>query len=402
VDEKRKTTGMSSGMTFLFAVAGAAAVGNLYWAQPLLNEIATELGLSLSLSGTLLTVTQLGYALGVLLLVPLGDVLNRRRFIPVVMVFAAIALFASGFAPTYQTLLPSLAAVGLTAVAGQLLLPLAGDLAHEHERGRVIGSIASGILTGILLSRTISGLVADTFGWRAIYIAAGAVTAGLAVLIVAKLPDDRPRPPLSYGKLLASIYSVVQRNNAAQVTLVLGACAFSVFTMFWTGLTFLLSAPPFSYSLTQIGLVGLVGLAGALAARRAGKLHDMGWSTPAAGLGLILTLASLAIAAAGSTSIVLILIAVLFIDIAIQGVNVLNQTRLFSIEPQSRSRLNTAFVVCNFIGGAIGSVLAGLLWQAGGWYLLTGGEAVIIIIGLIVWFLFRSTLRAVEATHDTA
>jgi predicted MFS family arabinose efflux permease len=139
VDEKRKTTGMSSGMTFLFAVAGAAAVGNLYWAQPLLNEIATELGLSLSLSGTLLTVTQLGYALGVLLLVPLGDVLNRRRFIPVVMVFAAIALFASGFAPTYQTLLPSLAAVGLTAVAGQLLLPLAGDLAHEHERGRTRG-----------------------------------------------------------------------------------------------------------------------------------------------------------------------------------------------------------------------------------------------------------------------
>jgi predicted MFS family arabinose efflux permease len=388
--------GMSRGMTLLFAVAGAAAVGNLYWAQPLLGEIATALNISLGESGTLITVTQLGYALGVLLLVPLGDSLNRGRFIPVVMGVSVLALLFSALAPSYRALIGGLAAVGLTSLSGQLLLPLAGDLARDDQRGQVIGTIASGLLIGIMLSRFISGLLADAFGWRAIYLAAAVVNLVFAVLLATKLPSDRRRVALPYGRLLTSTAGAVRSSRPVRATLAIGACAFAVFIMFWTALTFLLSSPAFSYSVTQIGLVNLVGLVGAFAAQRAGRLHDRGWSTHGTGAALALALVSLGIAAAGGTSIALVLLAVLLLNLAIQAVNVLNQTRLLTLRPELRSRLNTAFVFCNFIAGAAGSALAGVLWQAGGWLLITAGQAAIILVGLIVWTIQRGTLRAVE------
>ena len=357
-------TGMSRGMTLLFAVAGAVAVGNLYWAQPLLNEIAAGFDITLSQSGTLITVTQLGYALGVLMLVPLGDRVNRRRLIPILMGLSVIALLVSAMAPSYAALLAGLAVVGLTSLSGQLLLPMAGDLARDDQRGQVIGTIASGLLIGIMLSRFVSGMIADAFGWRAIYLASAVLNIIFAVLLASKLPDDRHRQALPYGRLLASIVGAVGTSRPVQVTLVLGACAFSVFMMFWTGLTFLLSSPVFSFSVTEIGLVNLVGLVGAVAAKRVGRLHDRGWSTRGTGAAFALALASLGIAAMGGTSIVLILISILLVNLSIQAVNVLNQTRLLTIRPELRSRLNTAFVVCNFIAGAAGSALAGLLWRA--------------------------------------
>ncbi|XNN88045.1 MFS transporter [Curtobacterium flaccumfaciens] len=184
---------MSTGRTLLFAVAGGAAVGNLYWTQPLLDDIASSLGTSASLAGLLVTLTQVGYAVGILLVVPLGDVLDRRRLIPWVLVASAVALLLAAIAPTFATLLVALALVGITTVAGQLLIPLAGDLADPAQRGRVIGTIASGVLTGILVSRTISGLVADAFGWRAIYALAAVVAVVLAVLLRRAIPEaSRP------------------------------------------------------------------------------------------------------------------------------------------------------------------------------------------------------------------
>lgn len=393
---------MSRVMTFLFALTSAAAVGNLYWAQPLLGEISAALHVSLAATGALITATQIGYAAGVLLLVPLGDALNRRRLIPLMMVLSSVALFASASSPGYPVLLASLCMVGVTTVAGQMLVPLAGDLARDDQRGRVVGSITSGILIGILTSRTISGLVAETFGWRAIFFLASATTFILAVCLAFLLPAERPRSRIPYGHLLLSIGKTVAAHRAIPPTLAISACGFGVFTMFWTGLTFLLSAPPFDFSVTQIGLVGLVGLAGALAAKRAGALHDHGWSTVTVGAALLLALFSLAVAAAGATSVILILLAVLLIDIAIQGINVLNQTRLFSVAPAARSRVNTAFVVCNFVGGALGSILAGILWQAGGWYLLVGGQGLLIVAALIVWTTSRATLSATELHRRSA
>jgi predicted MFS family arabinose efflux permease len=393
MDQKKTATRMSPGMTFLFALAGGAAVGNLYWAQPLLAEISAEMKVPIASTGALITATQIGYAAGVLLLVPLGDVMNRRRLIPIMMALSALTLLFSAIAPSYPTLVFSLVAVGATTVSGQLLVPLAGDLAADDQRGRVVGSIASGILIGILASRTISGFVAASFGWRAIYLVAAVSTLVMALCLAINLPANKPKTGMSYRALLLSVASTVRAHRSVQVTLVLGACAFGVFTMFWTGLTFLLSSPPFSYSVTQIGLVGLVGLAGAVAAKRAGKLHDRGWSIGGTGAALGLALFSLAVAAAGATSIALVLVAVLLVDIAIQALAVLNQTRLFAAAPEARSRVNTAYVVCNFSGGALGSVLAGILWDAGGWYLLTAGEGLIILVAVLVWAASRKTLN---------
>jgi predicted MFS family arabinose efflux permease len=383
---------MSSWLTLLFAIAGGAAVGNLYWAQPLLTEIAGSLEVSTGATGLLLTMTQIGYALGVLLIVPLGDTIDRRRLIPGLMICSAMALGASAMAPSFAVLLGTLVAVGLSTVSGQLLTPLAGDLAAPEQRGRVVGTVTSGLLMGILLARTISGLLTDALGWRAIYAAAAILMIVLAGIIGRNIPAERARSGLPYSQLLASVFKAVRQHRSVQVTLILGAVTFAVFTMFWTGLTFLLSSPPFSYSVSQIGLVGLLGVAGALAAQRAGRLHDRGWSMQATGAALALALCSLVVAGFGSTSLSLILAAVLLLDVAVPTVNVLNQTRLFSVDPSARSRLNTAFVASNFIGAAVGSTLTGLIWSHGGWIALTVAEAMLIAFAMIVWLTQRRLL----------
>jgi len=393
---------MTRGRTLLFAVAGGAAVGNLYWAQPLLDDIAADLGTSSASAGLLVTLTQVGYALGILLLVPLGDVVDRRRLVPGVLAASAVALLAAALAPGFATLLVALALVGATTVAGQLLIPLAGDLADPASRGRVVGTIAAGVLTGILLSRTVSGLVAEVAGWRSVYVLAAVVAVVLAVLLARAVPRLPRRERVRYPHLIASVVGVVRAHRAVRVTLVISASVFAVFTMFWTALTFLLSGAPFGYSTTAIGAVGLVGLAGAVAAQRVGRLHDRGWSVPVTGAALVLVLVSLVIAGLGARSIVVVLVAVLLLDVGVQAANVLNQTRLFAIDPAARSRLNTAFVTGNFAGGAVGSAVAGVLWNAGGWTAVTVGSAVLMGFATTVWAVHRrGALALPERTAST-
>lgn len=393
---------MTTGRTLLFAVGGGAAVGNLYWAQPLLDEIAADLHASSSLAGLLVTVTQVGYALGILLVVPLGDVLDRRRLVPGVLVASAVALLLAAVAPSFGALLGALGLVGLTTVAGQLLTPLAGDLADPAARGRVVGTVASGMLTGILVSRTVSGLVAQVAGWRAIYVVAAVAALVLAVLLRRAIPHLDRRDRVPYPRLIGSVFRAVAHHRSVQVTLVLGASAFAVFTMFWTALTFLLSAPPFGYSPAAIGLVGLAGLTGAVAAQRVGRLHDRGLSVPVTGAALALGLLSLVVAGLGARSIVVVLVAVVLLDVGVQAANVLNQTRLFAIDPAARSRLNTAFVTGNFIGGAVGSALASVLWGLGGWTAVTIGGAVLFGFALTVWAVHRRGALALPGGGDAA
>ncbi|MBA8989253.1 putative MFS family arabinose efflux permease [Curtobacterium pusillum] len=391
--------GMTRARTLLFAVAGGAAVGNLYWAQPLLDVIASSLGTSVALAGLLVTLTQVGYALGILLVVPLGDVLDRRRLIPGVLVASAVTLVFAAIAPSFPVLLVALALVGLTTVAGQLLIPLAGDLAEPASRGRVVGAIASGVLTGILVSRTVSGLVADALGWRAVYAIAAVAALVFAVMLRRVVPELDRRDRMPYPALIASVFRAVAAHRSVQVTLIISATVFAVFTMFWTALTFLLSAEPFGYSTTAIGLVGLAGLAGAVAAQRVGRLHDRGVSVPVTGAALALVLVSLVVAGLGSRSIVVVVVAVVLLDVGVQAANVLNQTRLFAIDPAARSRLNTAFVTGNFVGGSIGSAVASVLWNAGGWTAVSVGGAVLVGFALTVWAAHRRRGLVVTAAH---
>jgi predicted MFS family arabinose efflux permease len=390
---------MTRGRTFLFAIAAGAAVGNLYWAQPLLDFIAQDLQSSPAATASLVTATQIGYALGILLLVPLGDVLQRHRLIPVLLLCSAVALTACALAPSIGTLLAALGAVGLTTVSGQILTPLAGDLAEESQRGRVVGTVASGILTGILVSRTVSGLIADAAGWRAIYGLAAVVAVLFAVLLHRAIPPLPPKTAMAYPALIASVGTVIARERSVRWTLVLGATGFAAFTLFWTALTFLLSSPPYSYPVSVIGLVGLVGLAGAITAQRAGHLHDRGWSLPATGAAWVLALAAFALAGVGARSIVLVLLAVLLLDVAVQALGILNQTRVFSVSHEARSRLNTAYVVGNFVGGAIGSAAAAVLWSLGGWAAVCTAGAALSGFGLLVWALGRRSALVVAVTR---
>lgn len=380
---------MNRRLTFVFAVAGGAAVGNLYWSQPLLDFVARDLKTDPGSAGWLVTATQIGYALGVFLFVPLGDMVNRRILVPVALLCATVALILCAVAPTFPVLLSALALVGLTTVSGQILVPLAGDLADDASRGRVVGTVVSGILVGILASRTISGLIAGFAGWRAIYILAAMIAFALAILLHRAIPTLEPRTHLRYPALLASVFTIIGRERSVRWGLVLGGTSFGVFTMFWTSLTFLLSAPPFSFSVTVIGLFGLVGLAGAVTAQRAGRLHDRGLGLAGIGIGWVLILVAFGVAALGSTSVTVIIAAILILDIAIQGHNIMLQSRMFQADPGARSRINTAFVTNNFLCGAIGSGLASLLWSHGGWTAVTVAGMALSAFAFTVWFVGR-------------
>lgn len=376
---------MSRRLALLFAIAGGSAVGNLYWSQPLLDHIASELHTRTSAAGWLVTTTQVGYAVGAFLFIPLGDLLDRRRLVPLALLCVTAALLASAAAPTFAALLVSLSVVGLTTVSGQILVPLAGDLADDRSRGRTVGTVVSGILIGILVSRTVAGLVAGAAGWRAIYVAAAALSLVLAVLLFLAIPTLERRTALPYPRLLGSVFGIVRRERLVRWSLVLGGTQFAVFTMFWTSLTFLLSAPPFSFSVTAIGLFGLAGLAGAVAAQRVGRLVDRGLALPVIGIAWVLVLLSLVLAAVGRGSVVLIVVAILVLDVAIQGHSITVQSRMFLVDPRARSRINTAFVTTNFVCGAIGSGLASFLWGHGGWTAEMVAGAVLAGFALTVW-----------------
>ncbi|MFG1836933.1 MFS transporter [Micromonospora sp. NPDC049175] len=382
-------SGMSGHITFLFAVAAGVATGNLYWAQPLLSFIAGDLRTATATAGWLVTATQVGYAVGVLLLVPLGDVLDRSRFVPVMLLASAAALLLCALAPTIGVLLLALGVLGVTTISGQVLTPLAGDLAGDTHRGRVVGVVGSGTLTGILASRTISGFVASAAGWRTVFVLASVVAVLLAALLHRAIPPLPPRTRLSYPQLIASVGTVVRRERAARWTLVLAATGFAAFSLFWTALTFLLSGPPFRYPVAVVGLFGLAGLAGVLSGLHGGRLHDRGLSLPATGAAWVLALGAFVVATFAGRSVTLIIIVIIVIDVALQTQALLNRARLFALSPEARSRLNTALATGNFIGGAIGSAAGTMLWSAGGWAAVTITGAALCCFALTVWALGR-------------
>ncbi|MEV1155354.1 MFS transporter [Micromonospora chokoriensis] len=380
---------MSRRLTFLLAAAAGASIGNLYWAQPLLGFIAADLHAATATAGWLVTATQIGYAVGVLLLVPLGDVLDRRRFVPVMLLASAAALLVCAQAPTIEVLLLALGVLGVTTISGQILTPLAGDLAGDAHRGRIVGVVGSGTLTGILASRTISGLVADTAGWRVVYALAAVVTLLFAVLLHRAVPPLAPRTRLPYPQLIASVGAVVLRERAARWTLALAATGFAAFSLFWTALTFLLSGPPFRYPVAVIGLFGLAGLAGVLSGLHGGRLHDSGLSLPATGVAWVLALGAFVLAAFAGRSVVLVVVAIVMLDVALQTQALLNRARLFALSQVARSRLNTALAVGNFLGAAVGSAAAGIFWSAGGWTAVTIAGVGLSCLALAVWALGR-------------
>ncbi|WMF04537.1 MFS transporter [Micromonospora robiginosa] len=254
----------------------------------------------------------------------------------------------------------------------------------------------------MLASRTVGGLVADTAGWRALFVVAAVVAVLLAVLLHRAIPPLAPRTRMAYPRLVASVGAVVVRERAVRWTLVLAATGFATFSLFWTALTFLLSGPPFRYPAPVIGLFGLAGLAGVLAGLRGGRLHDRGRSLPATGVAWALALGAFVVAAFTGRSVVLLVVAVVMIDVALQTQALLNRARLFALSDEARSRLNTALAAGNFVGAAVGSAAATTLWAVGGWTAITITGAALCCLALTVWARGRRgplVVRVAGAVH---
>ncbi len=351
----------------VLALACGATVANLYYAQPLLDVIAASLHVSPGTAGLLVTAAQLGFAAGLALIVPLGDLLERRGLISRLLVVCAAGLVVVAVAPTIGVFAIAMIVVGVTSVVAQILVPLSASLAGEHERGRVVGTVMSGLLIGILLARTVSGLVAEIGGWRLVFWLAAAAMLVLAVALRAILPRSQEATDLRYGPLLRSVLTLVRTEPVLRRRMVYGAMGMAGFSCLWTSLTFLLAAAPYNYGEGTIGLFGLAGLAGVLGAQGAGRLADRGLLHVGTGVFLVCVLVGWGFLAFGHSSLAAVLIGIVIMDLGIQGQHISNQNAIYAIAPDMRSRLTTAYQTHNFLWGALGSAGAAIAYDAGGW-----------------------------------
>jgi len=375
----------------IFAVACGLSVANVYFAHPLLDAIARDFAIDPASVGIVVTVTQIGYALGLFFIVPLGDLFDRRKLVAVQAVLSALALVLVGLSPNAAVLLASLAAVGLLAVVVQVLVAYAADLAAPQERGRAVGTVTSGVILGILLARFVSGLVADFAGWRSVYLVSAVLTLVMAAILFRVLPRHEARRPLtSYARLLGSVPRLFVEEPLLRVRAALAMLIFASFNVLWAPLVLPLAAPPFSLSHTEIGLFGLAGVAGALGARWTGMLVDRGQGQLVTGLSLLLMAAAwLPIAFMGS-SLWLLVLGIVMLDLAIQAVHVTNQSLIFARRPDARSRLVGGYMIFYSLGSALGSIASTMTYGAWGW---TGVCLLGAGIGLVALAFWSATVR---------
>jgi len=393
--------GMSPGLVLVFAVACGLSAANLYYAQPILFDITRSYGTSESTAGLVVTCSQIGYALGLALLVPLGDILSRRRFLPAVLAVTAVGLVASALAPSVGVLIGVALVVGLGSTVAQMLVPMAASLADEATRGRVIGQVMSGLLLGILLARTVSGLVAGVTSWRAVYVMAAAVTVLMAVVLARVVPAEGTRPSIRYGALLGSTVTLFRTEPLLRRRILFGALGFAAFSAFWTTMAFVLSGAPYHYGAGTIGLFGLVGAAGALCANVAGRWADRGLagSTTVVFAGLVLV--SFLPLWLGGHDLLMMIVGVLVLDVGVQGLKVTNQSIIYRLAPDARSRINSAYMVCYFVGGALGSAAASWIYGSDRWagVCLLGAGVGIAAVALAVVDASRPRVPAAAPEH---
>jgi predicted MFS family arabinose efflux permease len=331
------------------------------------------------------TASQVGYAAGLVLLVPLGDLLDRRKMVSRMLVVTAAFLLLAAAAPSFAVLAIAIGVVGVTAVVAQVLVPLAGTLAAEHERGKVVGDVMSGLLLGILLARTASGLIAAATSWRTVYVIGAVLMVALAATLRRALPPTPPATDMEYRAALRSVLALVRDEPLLRRRMVYGALGMASFSVLWTAIAFLLSDPPFDYGEGAIGLFGLAGLVGAGAAQGAGRLADAGRTHAATGAFLVAIALAWVLLALGGSSVALIIAGVIVLDLGIQGQHILNQSTIYTLAPDARSRVTTAYMTGNFAFGALGSAAASVAWSAGGWGAVSALGLALAALGLLGW-----------------
>ncbi|MEH5421421.1 MFS transporter [Enterobacter asburiae] len=378
--------GLSPALILLMSVATGLAVASNYYAQPLLDTIARAFNLSASSAGFIVTAAQLGYAAGLLFLVPLGDMFERRMLIVSMTLLAAGGMLITASSQSLTMMIVGTALTGLFSVVAQILVPLAATLASPEKRGKVVGTIMSGLLLGILLARTVAGLLASLGGWRTVYWVASVLMVVMALALWRGLPKVKQENHLNYPQLLASVFSLFTQDKLLRTRALLGCFTFANFSILWTSMAFLLAAPPFNYSEGVIGLFGLAGAAGALGARPAGGLADKGKSHLTTSAGLVLLLLSWAAIWYGHISVLALIAGILVLDLTVQGVHITNQTVIYRVKPEARNRLTAGYMTSYFIGGAAGSLISASAWQHAGWSGVCAIGAIVATLNLLVWW----------------
>ncbi|MCC9071395.1 MFS transporter [Flavobacterium sp. F-65] len=376
---------LSKTSVMFMAVCTGLIVANLYYCQPLIVLIANEFKIPEADAGTITYLTQAGYAIGLFFMVPLGDKIERKKQILVTTLATVIALVIAATAQSFFVLEIASLLIGITSIVPQLILPLAASLSDPSERGKVVGTIMSGLLVGILLSRTLSGIIGDIWGWRSMFWIAAGICLLIFFVMQKQFPYNKPVFHGSYGQLLQSLFTLIKTQPLLREATLINAFCFAQFGAFWTTMVLLLSDAPFHFTSSTIGLFGIVGATGALAAPLVGRLGDKGNSRIAVGYGCLMMLISFIIFYFSGTSIVGIIIGIVCIDIGIQGVHISNQTRVYSLLPEARNRLNTVFMSFSFLGTAAGSAYGLFLWKLGGWHAVTIGCAVLALSALTVY-----------------
>lgn len=375
---------LTPALLWLFTVTAGVAVANLTYNQPLLPEIGRTFGVSGGQAGIVATLTQIGYAAGILFLAPLGDMIERRRLIPATLVAVAFALAGVATAASFALLCAATFLVGLTTIAPQLVIPFAAGLSAPTTRGRAVGHVMSGLLVGVLAGRVLAGFVGQIYGWRFMFALASAVAIGLAVLLARQLPRTAPIA-MTYTALLRSLWPLVRSQPVLRESSLLGALFFAGFSALWTTLAFLLRTPPLHYGSTVAGLFGLLGIAGALTAPFAGRLADR--SSPRRTIGAAAALQAIAwiVMLFGWRSLMGLAAGVLLLDAGTAAAQVSNQARIYSLPAHAHSRVNTVYMVAYFVGGSLGSILGAAAWDRARWAGVCGvGLGLMLLAALVL------------------
>jgi predicted MFS family arabinose efflux permease len=362
--------GLSRRLAILIAVACGLIVANIYVAQPLAGPIAASVGLSAGAAGLVVTLTQIGYGAGLLLVVPLADRIENRRLVLSVMAAATLALLCACVASSAWSLLAASLLIGVGSVAVQVLVPYAAHLAPEQVRGRTVGNVMSGLMLGIMLSRPVSSLIASLSSWRVVFAVCAAIMVALGLVLRAAMPPRSPPPGPSYPALLASMAGLMRHTDVLRRRAAYHACLFAGFSLFWTVAPLLL-AQRFHLGQRGIALFALVGVAGAVSAPLAGRAADRGWTRPAtllAMLGVAVAFLAMLGAGSGSTRALLLLGAgAVLLDFCVTANLVLGQRAIYALGAELRGRLNGLYMASFFGGGAIGSAVGGWLYDEAGW-----------------------------------
>ncbi|WP_316812986.1 MFS transporter [Pedobacter heparinus] len=377
----------------LMAFCTGLIVANIYYCQPLVILVAAEFNLTESQAGQITYLTQAGYALGLFLIVPLGDMFERRKQILMITAIAIAALLLAALSPTFLLLQMACVLIGASSIIPQLILPMAANLTSDEERGPTIGIIMSGLLIGILASRALSGSIGFLWGWRTMYFIAAGICSLLLLLMARRFPQSQPAFKGTYKTLLLSMWHYIKTQPVLREASIINFLAFAILSGFWTTMVLFLANPPFSFQTLQIGLFGIAGAAGALAAPLVGRWS--GGKNPRKNLltGLLLQLLSIAAFYFTGSHLYLFVMGIILIDIGQQAIHVTNQTRIYTLVPEARNRLNTIFMSVSFIGASFGSAFGLWLWEKGAWALFCLGTTLVVLLNLFIYIFYSYKIK---------